>query len=100
MTTTAIGRPARADRRAKLLTLISRATEELIALERADRRTPTIDEPRNVELIPYNDLRPANRTARVRKWALSNGWPDLAAKGPIPRPVHDAYTAANPEDTP
>jgi hypothetical protein len=43
MTVPIVGREARSTRRLRLLNLIARASEELMSLERADRRGPALN---------------------------------------------------------
>ena len=88
---------ARAARRRDLTRQLAEVTRELLALERAEQRIPTIAEPTTLDLIPYDTL--ANRSARVRAWGAANGH-TINPRGRLSKTLLDAYNTANPEDTP
>lgn len=91
-----LDRPARAARRSYLTGVLAQVTRELLELDRADRRIPTIVEPTNAELIPYDKL--ATRNQRVRAWAADHGY-QLNPRGRLPKSILEQYATANPDDT-
>lgn len=86
---------ARAERRRQLTAQLAEVTRELLALERAEQRRPTIVEPPAAELAAYNPL--ATRAQRVRAWASDQGLP-CGKAGRIPVAVLTAYTEAHPDE--
>lgn len=88
---------ARAERRRQLTRQLAEVTRELLALERAEQRIPTIVEPSKTDLLPYDKL--ATRAQRIRAWATEQGH-TLPARGRFPVAITTAYTDAHPEDTP
>ena len=87
---------ARAARRRQLTRQLAEVTRELLALERAEQRIPTIVEPPAAELAAYNPL--ATRAQRIRAWAADQGLP-CGKAGRLPATILTAYNAAHPDDT-
>lgn len=88
-------RDVRAARRRELTRQLAEVTRELLALERADQRIPTVIEPPAAELAAYNPL--ATRAQRVRAWASDQGL-TCGKAGRIPATILAAYNAAHPDD--
>jgi hypothetical protein len=88
---------ARAARRRELTRQLAEVTRELLALERAEQRIPTVVEPPAAELAAYNPL--ATRAQRVRAWASDQGLA-CGKAGRIPAAILAAYAAAHPDEEP
>jgi hypothetical protein len=90
MTVPIVGREARSTRRLRLLNLIARASEELMSLERADRRGPAL----NIVEPASSALATPGSPQHMREWAREQGL-EVGNAGRLPATIRDAYEAAH-----